>query len=226
MNDDFIFYILKDVTDLKKYRLELRQSNKMDALGNLAGCLAHDFNNTLMGIMGNVSLALNEDDIPAQTKNYINDIESYVKSASELTSQLLNFTKTKEVIRKKQDLIKLIHGVTNLFAKRKKDVLIRIEESASNRYSMINRGQIEQVFLNMFINAWHAMPEGGKINIRINDFQKSRYVSGENEDFLKISITDTGTGIEKDVIDKVFEPFSQPRTSQKVLVWGFHLPII
>lgn len=201
----------RDVTGREKLEADLRQAIKMEAIGTLAGGIAHDFNNLLMGIQGRTSLILMDIDQTHLFYDHLKGIEEHIQSASELTKQLLAFARKGKFEVKPVDLNGLIRHSTHMFGRTKKDIKIDLQLQPDLWTVETDRSQMEQVFLNLLINAWHAMPCGGEIIIRSEnrmldiDFTHSFSVLPGN--YVKISVSDTGMGIDETIKEKIFDPF-------------------
>jgi PAS domain S-box-containing protein len=230
---------LKDVTDLKKSEFELRgmneslrqeieerklaeakraelehqlrQAQKMEAVGTLAGGLAHDFNNLLMGIQGYASLMLLT--TLEGNKNYekLKNIEKYVVRGSDLTKQLLGFARGGKYEVKPTNMNEIIKSSSQMFGRTKKDITISTSFEAKIWRVEVDQGQIEQVLLNLYLNAAQAMPVGGNIHIETknititeNELQKKYFKPGN---YVRITVRDTGVGIDEKIKGRIFDPF-------------------
>jgi len=210
--------VTRDVSERKtaedeKRRLEGRlfQAERMKAVGTLAGGIAHDFNNLLMGIQGNASLMLMDIDSNHPHFGRIKNVEQYVRRGSELTRQLLGFARGGKYEVKPTDLDDLIRKSSVMFERTRKEIRIRIETQPGLRTVEVDQGQIEQVLLNLYMNAWQAMPGGGELLVELNNadldevFVESRQISAGS--YVRISITDTGMGMDEVTKQRIFEPF-------------------
>jgi signal transduction histidine kinase/ActR/RegA family two-component response regulator len=202
---------LTDISERKSLQAQYEQAQRMESLGTLAGGIAHDFNNLLMGIQGRVSL-MRVDMVKGHPfYEHVREIEAYVKSASELTGQLLGFARGGKYEVKPLDINDLVRTSANMFARTKKEVLIHMDMGESVQAVDVDRRQIEQVLLNIYVNAWQAMPGGGDIsiataNVHLNaDFCNPYQVAAG--DFVSISIADSGVGMEPAVQCRIFDPF-------------------
>jgi|GEM_PF-3538437 len=206
-----IITIFIDMTKHKYLEAQLQHAEKMETIGTLAGGIAHDFNNLLMGIQGNASLLLLEAE--ATDLNYVKlkNIEQYVQDGGNLTRQLLNFARGGRYEVKLTDINELIGKSATMFGRTKKQIVI--EKSLQKKLWMaeVDQGQIEQILLNLYINAWHAMPGGGTLYIKTNNIKitKSSVRSYKLQpgSYVMISIRDTGTGMDKPTLKRIFEPF-------------------
>jgi PAS domain S-box-containing protein len=207
--DQFIIY--EDITARSKIERQLQQAQKFEAIGTLAGGIAHDFNNLLMGIQGRASLmALEMDPSPPQLE-HIEAIEEYVRSATNLTRQLLGFARGGKYEVKPIDLNDLVRASSTMFGRTRKEIQIDTNFRQSPLVVEADRQQIEQVLLNMYVNAWQAMPDGGKLFLETNivklDEADGKSQQVEAGQYAKISIMDTGTGIEEAIRQRIFDPF-------------------
>ena len=203
--------VLRDVTEEEKLQLQLQQAQKMEAIGTLAGGIAHDFNNLLMGIQGRTSLLMADVDGSRPQGEHLAGIEEYIKSATELTKQLLGFARGGKYEVKPTDLNELIETSLQLFSRTRKEIRIHRKTEPGLWTVEVDRRQIEQVLLNLYINAWQAMPAGGALYLQTrNMVLNDRYVEPHAVQpgrYVKISVTDTGVGMDEATLHKVFDPF-------------------
>jgi CheY-like chemotaxis protein len=183
----------------------------MEAIGTLAGGIAHDFNNLLMGIQGYTSLMLLDIDEAHPFHGRLRSIEQQVQSGAELTRQLLGFARGGKYEIVPTDLNDLVTRSLDMFGRTKKEITIH-KKLTGDLYSVdIDRSQIEQVLLNLFVNAWHAMPAGGELYIEtqnINIYPSyARMHLIEPGQYVRLSVTDTGVGMDEATKQRIFEPF-------------------
>jgi len=202
---------LRDITERKKLEDQFQKAQRMEALGTLAGGIAHDFNNLLMAIQGNVSIALMRIGSNQKIHKKLINIESYIQSASELTSQLLGLARGGKYIVQLTNLNQLIQKNSQMFGRTKKEITIR-KKLQSDLWSVeVDQGQIAQALLNLYVNAWQAMPEGGTLYIRTENIilDENRVLSYALKPgkYVKIVITDTGTGMDENTRRRIFDPF-------------------
>jgi two-component system cell cycle sensor histidine kinase/response regulator CckA len=205
------FINCEDITDRKRLEAQLFQSQKMEAIGTLAGGIAHDFNNLLMSILGYTSLMLMDTDAHDPNYEKLKVIEGQVQSGAGLTRQLLGFARGGKYEVKATDLNELLAKSADLFGRTKKEIHINKKYADDLLIVEVDRVQIEQVLLNIFVNAWQAMPEGGTMyletrNIFIDETQSSLFPLKPGQ-YAKISVTDTGIGMNEETQRRIFEPF-------------------
>ena len=202
---------LRDITRQKEIEARLQQVLRMEALGTLAAGIAHDFNNLLMGIQGRISLMLLNLETSHAHYRDLREIESIVSSGSDLTKQLLGFTRGGRYEVKPADINEVINESTALFRRARKPVQIHKRLRRDVWAVEIDRGQVGQVLLNLLVNASEAMPEGGHLylqsrNVSLsNDFVAPHGVPAGR--FVKITVRDTGAGMDERTLQRVFEPF-------------------
>jgi two-component system, cell cycle sensor histidine kinase and response regulator CckA len=202
---------LRDVTEKKMMEGELIHAQKMEAVGTLAGGMAHDFNNLLTGIAGYTSLMLLHGDASDPSYERLKSIERLVQSGANLTRQLLGFARGGRYEVKPSDLNELLRSSSEMFGRTRREISIHMKYQEDIHTVDVDRGQIEQVLLNLYVNAWQAMPEGGHLylqtqNTTLDAVYATRHsVSPGN--YVKISVTDTGTGMDQATQQRIFEPF-------------------
>jgi len=185
----------------QKHNLEMQlmRMQRMEALGTLAGGIAHNFNNLLMGILGNASLASLEIDANHKVQQNLENIRALVDSGSRLTRQLLDYSKGKANEVKPIDLNMVVKMTAEAFGGSRKDIHIHYRlEDACNIDA--DQGQIEQILFNFFINAADAMPSGGDIflekKIVSNPEVAGKPINVKTGDYARLIIKDTGTGMD------------------------------
>ena len=208
---------------LQKKRAE---SEKEKALGQMASSVAHEFNNLLMHIQGNISLMLLEVDSKHPHHKRLKSIEQSVMRGSDVSKQLLGFGKVEIYDAEKMDLNEIVEKSSQQFGRTKKEIKIYRKYQTDIWSVEADQGQIEHVLLNIYRNAWQAMPGGGELYLGVKNVQLDRkFVAPYNldpGDYVKISIRDTGVGMDKDAQKKVFDPFFT--TKETVRGTGMGLP--
>jgi nitrogen-specific signal transduction histidine kinase len=207
-----------DISEIKKAEREkqyleerFRQAQKMEAIGTLAGGIAHDINNLLMGIQGYASLMLLDSDSLHPYYRKLKSIEELVNSGANLTKQLLGFARRGRYEVKPTNLNDIIEKTASLFGRTKKEIFINQLFQTDLWTVEVDQGQIEQVLLNLYVNAWQAMPAGGNLyletkNVMVRENETNRYSLPEGR-YVKICITDTGIGMDEATRLRIFEPF-------------------
>jgi PAS domain S-box-containing protein len=202
---------MRDITKQKRTETKLLQAQKMESIGTLAGGIAHDFNNLLMGIQGHASLTLLKLDKDAPHYEHIKTIETLVMSGANLTKQLLGFARGGKYEVKRVDLNALIDKTSQTIGRTKKEIRIHRYFKDKLWPTDVDQGQIEQVLLNLFVNAWQAMPGGGDLYIETTnitlDENRFTHHNGKAGRYVKISVTDTGVGMDEKTRERIFEPF-------------------
>ena len=148
---------LRDIGEQKELEQQLQQAVKMEAVGTLAGGIAHDFNNLLMGIQGCTSLMSLDTDNNHPNFEYLNRIEDYIKKAADLTRQLLGFARSGKYEVKPTDMNEIIDKSSDMFGRTKKEITIHKKNQEHIWTVDVDQSQIEQVILNLYVNAWQAM---------------------------------------------------------------------
>ena len=219
-----------DITESKSLREQLLSSQKMDAIGKLAGGIAHDFNNLLTVILGYSEDFLDELSEEDPLYEPAQEIVTAGMKAANLTRQLLAFSRKQlihnhlldcnSIIRNLQDIIIRLAG---------EDTKIRLFLAEDLKNVKADPGQMEQMLINLILNAREAMPTGGEIaistqNLKVEDGYSHRHGGIQTGEYVQISVADTGIGIEKALQEKVFEPFFTTKTDAKGLglstSWG------
>jgi two-component system cell cycle sensor histidine kinase/response regulator CckA len=210
--------VIVDISDRKqaekereKLQSQLQQAQKMEAIGTLAGGIAHDFNNLLMGIQGRASLMSFDLESSHPCREHVNAIMDYSRSASGLTKQLLGVARGGKFEVKPMDLNEILSSSATMFGRTKKEIRIHTKLHNPTPVVMADRMQIEQVLLNLLVNAWQAMPQSGEIYLETSivrlDETYCKPHSAAPGKYAKISVTDTGVGMDKGLLPQIFDPF-------------------
>jgi two-component system cell cycle sensor histidine kinase/response regulator CckA len=205
-----VVLVFRDATEQLKTEKELLKVKKLESIGVLAGGIAHDFNNILTAILGNISLALFENGIKERTRKILTEAEKASLRAKDLTQQLLTFSKGGEPVKETSSLDSVIRDSAN-FVMYGQNSLCSYDIPEDLWMVDIDKGQMSQVIQNIVLNASHAMPEGGTINIACKNISSADEVLSlplpKEEKFVKISIQDSGIGIPDNVVDNIFDPY-------------------
>jgi PAS domain S-box-containing protein len=210
-----VFYIVgRDVTAQRDMEERLRQSQKMEAIGQLTGGIAHDFNNLLAGILGSVALIR----LRCKSGRYdalgrlLDSAEKSAKSAASLTARLLAFSRRQSLDVKPSDVNDLVAGMGDLLHRTLGETVeLRTVLLGGLWPAMTDANQLENAILNLAINARDAMPKGGRLTIETANVSVGRGMSPDPElahgDYVIVSVSDTGTGMSADVAARAFDPF-------------------
>jgi len=203
--------VASDLTERKQLEAQLRQAQKMEALGTLAGGIAHNFNNLLMAIMGNASLILLETDPAHPNYEKLKTIEGLGNRGAKLTDHLLGYAREGTYQIKPIDVNQLIKETSNTFRTTRKEIRIHEEFAEDLLGIMADQGQIEQVLINLYINAADAMPRGGDLfvktmNVTDRDMTGKAY-KPKSGTYVLVTVRDTGIGMDKKTMERIYDPF-------------------
>jgi PAS domain S-box-containing protein len=210
-----------DVTESRMIEAELRQSQKMEAIGRLAGGVAHDFNNMLTVIIGYASMALDSVEPPDPLYDPLREVLSAGNRAAGLTGQLLAFSRRQALEPKIWSLNLIVSELQGMLRRLiGEDVQLVTHLAPELPPVLIDRGQIEQVILNLVVNARDAMPEGGRLVMSTTcrhtaDVPAERRPSKERVRCVELTVSDTGEGMSEDVKARIFEPFFTTKEAGK-----------
>jgi two-component system, cell cycle sensor histidine kinase and response regulator CckA len=207
--DQFVVY--EDITEKLKMEQQLRQAQKFEAIGTLAGGIAHDFNNLLMGIQGRTSL-MSVDLEPSHSHlEHLSAIEDYIRNATDLTKQLLGLARGGKYEVKPTDINELVHKSANMFGRANKKLRIQTKFKIPSPVVSVDKRQIEQVLLNLYINAWQAMPDGGELYLATRvvslDEAFTKPYNATPGTHVQVSVKDTGIGMDAATQQQIFDPF-------------------
>lgn len=208
---DEIQVLMRDVTKQRELEEKLRQSQKMEAIGQLAGGIAHDFNNLLCGIMGYTEL-LAEEPVADVRADYVEEILATCERAAELISRLLAFSRRGRKENKPVDMHEIIQhaiGLVNRTIDRR--IVIEMSLDAESAIVMGDISQLESAILNLSLNARDAMPQGGTLRFETRtiwlDESSALDPALDPGAYLELLVLDTGSGIQKEHLDRIFDPF-------------------
>lgn len=207
--------VARDVTERKRLEAQLLQAQKMEAVGALSSGIAHDFNNLLMGIGGRASLMFLDIDSDHSHFEHLKGIEEMVKMGSNLTRQLLGFARGSRYEVRPTDLNEIIEKSIDMFGRTKKEITIHTKYQKDIWIVDADHAQIQQVLLNLYVNAWQAMPGGGNLYIQTENVdlreKDVRHFGAKPGRFVKVGVTDTGIGMDEKTQQRIFEPFFSTR---------------
>lgn len=213
--------IIRDISERKLMEAQLRHSQKMEALGSLASGIAHDFNNVLQAISGYVQLINNKIDRNRPFREYLDAVDTAADRASSLVQQLLTFSRKLEPNLKPMDLNQEVERAVRMLS-RTIPKMIAIEFYPADDPGLVSAdaAQIEQVLLNLGTNARDAMPEGGRLIFDTKQVTLGREYIKEHLEFkpgryMRIAVTDTGQGMDRETLEHIFEPFYTTKGSDR-----------
>jgi len=205
---------IRDITQQKKLEEQFRQAQKMEAIGTLAGGVAHDFNNLLSIVIGNAQLALMKAGKDDPLREEVEEIRIAGERAAALTRQLLAFSRKQIIQPKAQDLNELLTGLENMLGRLiGEDVEILVIPQPALWWVEVDSGQMEQVIMNLAINARDAMPQGGKLTVETanvdldEDYLREHGIEEQPGTYVMLALSDTGIGMDKETQEHIFEPF-------------------
>lgn len=192
---------------------QLQQAQKMESIGTLAGGVAHDFNNLLTVILGNTQLVIRNVDPDSTSARRLGEVERASQRASELTRQLLAFSRRQQLERK---VVNVNHTIGELIRMLQRligeDIEVRIKAASDLALVYVDPVQLEQVVMNLAVNARDAMSDGGVLTIEtrnavLDDSTVPAHYQGEPGRYVEVIVSDTGTGMDSETISRIFEPF-------------------
>jgi signal transduction histidine kinase/streptogramin lyase/CheY-like chemotaxis protein len=208
--------LLSEINERQSAEAKLLQAQKMEAFGQLAGGVAHDFNNILTVVLGQAQTASLPDSTAGEINESLKEIIDAATRASNLTRQLLVFSRREamrcepiDAIVVVQDLAKLLKRVIG------EDIRLQIRPQLKTAPLLADASMLEQIILNLSVNARDAMPKGGELTINIDEPVSSSEQAMEGKRWIRISVRDTGTGIPPDILPRIFEPFFTTKPNHK-----------
>ncbi|MCX5833583.1 MAG: response regulator [Deltaproteobacteria bacterium] len=206
-----VIVVFDDVTDRQRMEAQLQHAQKMEAIGTLAGGIAHDFNNLLMVIQGNISLMLFDHEPSHPFYERLKGMEKQVQSGSRLTGQLLGYARKGRYEVRPLDLNQMLQEAAETFSRTRKDIVIHYDLDPELHPIEADAGQIEQVLMNLFVNAADAMTGGGDMTLKTgntsHEAMKNKLYNPKPGHYVLFTITDNGIGMDKNTMERIFEPF-------------------
>jgi PAS domain S-box-containing protein len=205
--------IVMDITERRQLGEQLRQSQKMEAIGQLAGGVAHDFNNILTVIHGHASLLLADKTVTNNAARSSQQIAQAAERAAGLTRQLLTFSRRQVMQPRRLDLNAVVSNMTMMLGRiLGEDIVLQLNYWPQPAFIKADASMMEQVLLNLIVNARDAMPKGGQLSIKITPVkvaanQRTYRSESRAGEFVCMTVTDTGCGIDRENLRRIFEPF-------------------
>lgn len=203
--------ILRDISEKKKFEAHMQYVERMRAVSTLAGGIAHDFNNLMMGMLGNISLILYEIEPSHPFYGNLKNIEKLIQSGSKLTKQLLGYARKGKYEVKPINLNQIVKDNSETLGRTRKNITIHRELAQDLFPVKADESQIEQVLINLYINAADAMPDGGDLFLQTMNVthreMKNKSYDPKPGNYVLLQVTDKGTGMDEKTIERIFEPF-------------------
>ncbi len=217
----FILSTSRDITERKRLEEELRRTQKMEAVGRLAGGIAHDFNNLLTAIDGYCEIALLKTDAPDEVHKNLMRIKEVKNNASSLIRQILGFSRKQELKPQLLDLNGIVENMKTLLQRfLGGDIGLRLDLDEDIGLVWADQGQIEQVIMNLSLNARDAMPDGGDLSIAtsralVGEESQQMHADLKAGEYVRLVMSDTGAGMDDDTRSHIFEPFFSTKEEGK-----------
>jgi PAS domain S-box-containing protein len=208
-----LIFISYDITERKSLEAQLRQAQKMESIGTLAGGVAHDFNNLLTLIHGHTSLLLEHRDWPEDCHDSLRQLLKAAEQAANLTRQLLTFSRKQPMQRRRLELNEVVGNLTKMLRRIiGEDVSLELRFCSQKLPVLADVGMIEQLLLNLAVNARDAMPDGGLLvigteQVMVEPARKPAAADGSTTHFARLCVRDTGCGIAPEHLPRIFDPF-------------------
>ena len=213
LNTGELMTICQDVTARVALETQFMHAQKMECIGRLASGIAHDFNNLLTAIIGNADFVLMESELEDSLNEIIEEIKETAEKAADLTRQLLTFSRKQKGNPENLDLNKKVLESEKMLKRLiGEDVELNIKLASDLQAVKIDPSHLDQIIMNLVVNARDAMPQGGKLtietaNVFLGDIEQCTHAKLAPGDYVLLSISDTGTGIPLDIQSKIFDPF-------------------
>jgi len=205
-----LLLIIRDVSENKRLEAQFLQAQKMEAIGTLAGGIAHDFNNLLAVVKGNLALMRLDFDSDHPVMSRIQNIDQQVDSGAKLTSQLLGYARKGKYEVKPIDMRRVVQDSAQTFGRTRKEIIIDMKLPQKALIIDADRTQLEQVLLNLFVNAADAMPNGGRLTLGVSKVMDNEILENaftpEPGTYCLIAVSDTGVGMSPKIQKRMFDP--------------------
>lgn len=208
-----VISVVQNIDERKKLEDQLRQSQRMEAIGQLTGGVAHDFNNLLAVMIGNAEMLILKDMSKDKLHQHIDNIIDAVDRASSLTDRLLAFSRQQALSPVSSDVITYVDGLEDMLRRTLGETIdFNFVHTPDLWPAIIDPHQFENALINLALNARDAMPDGGKLtietaNVTLDETYAEQHEEVQPGDYVEVAVTDTGTGMASEVLEKVFEPF-------------------
>lgn len=205
--------VLRDVTERREIQERVQTQERLAAIGQLAAGIAHDFNNLLTGMMGFAELLRDRPDLPAQVREWAGTILQQGRSAAQLIRQILDFSRKSLMEKQPVELVAFLSEAAKLFQRTlTASIEVNLEYEAGEYWVHGDPAQLQQVLMNLVLNARDAMPNGGRLTIRLSRFHLAEgtpapYPGLGPGEWVRLEVADTGTGIPPEILPRIFEPF-------------------
>lgn len=219
--------LYNDLSERRALELQVRQTQKMDVLGQLTGGVAHDFNNLLAAIVSNLQLLQSLPDLSGPARRIAQRALKASERGGVLTTRLLAFARRQPLHRERIEVDRLLEGLEDLIDySLGRGIRVELMLEAGGSQVLIDGGQLENAVLNLALNASAAMPKGGLLRIQTRLATQHGSEGNERREFIEITVSDTGFGMPRSVLDRIFEPFFSTRKSDGSglglsIVYGF-----
>lgn len=232
-NPQYLLGFSEDITDQRAMEQQLRQAVKMEAVGQLTGGVAHDFNNLLGVVIGNLDIALESSDLSADIRELAEDALNAALKGAELTRRLLAFSRKQPLLPASVDLNRSLSQIAGMLRRTLgEDIEVKLHPGDVLWPALVDAGQVDEAILNLAINARDAMPGGGKLTIETQNANLDEDYAAHNAevkagDYVQLTISDTGSGMTQEVMERCFEPFYTTKAVEKgtglglSMVYGF-----
>ena len=203
---------VKNITERKELEEQIRQSDRLAAVGQLATGIAHDFNNIMSGIVLYTELAANMNDVPARAQQRLQIVLQQAGRATDLIQQLLDFGRRSSLERKPINVLLPLQELFELLGRMlREDIILRTVINSDEYMVLADPTRLQQIFMNLAVNARDAMPNGGELSFEVQRIYVADTLPGFPDlpagAWVRLSVADTGLGIAPDVIPHIFEPF-------------------